>query len=1198
MGRNIGEVDFLVDFDGRGLPGKARKMGAEAGGLAGEGFNEGFSKELTSLSKELRDDMRKNGELAGISFTDSMQGVIRRNKQGIADELADIFGKTNGLSNFVKQTGDADTALGDLRDKMRELNEAGGLSTQMYDNLNGQLDAFEKGNLDANRAVQERISTERDLNLALDRRLRSEAESEDRLRTSRTLVDRLRQSWVGATPIGERFLNSFSGKTRDIDEVGNSMDRLSKKVDKASGSGRRFKRDFNFNQLPDQLQDIIFIGAIIAALGTDIAVLGSAAGGGLAALGIGALAAVTGVGVLIAGIKGITGPIEDIEPAARPAALALRELGKGFVSIKKEIQGRLFADLAPDIENLGGKLLPVLSKGFGLAADAGNRFFRSLATKLTTPKALEDMDRLLTGFEPILDSLFNTLISLGAGIGSVFVTGIPTAQKFFGYIEDITGEFARWSESEEGRERILQWFSTAERVGPKVARLLGAVGDTLAGLVTTDTITKLNNALEGLADLMPAVGGFLDTIGKLDPIGLFVAALQTVADILSPLKPALDNLATSLNGNLKSALGDVKGLFEKLSPALAPVVDAIADDLIPALIGPDGLLSALLDLVEDVLPELSPALVDAAGALADIAVALADVLPALKPVLDLLTPAVADGITGIALAIELLTTNWEDMDELFASDSTWMDKLMAWGKTSNFGFFDWLGTALAKATIAMQNWGRDAGKWADDLDDTVNQALEDFWKSVGDWFVARGKDISSWFKDLFKTDDGWAADLNDTVNQALEDFWSGVGDWFAGIGDDISTWLGDAFGPDDSWSSDLNDTVNQALEDFWTGIGDWFADRADDVSEWFMDLFAPDDSWASDLNEGVNQALEDFWTGITDWFAGLDFGALVTDLFSPGEEAADTSASNMTNSFGTVAPGVQLSLGDIGTKIAGWFEQAPAPVQTVASTLGQLFADPPNTIRGFLGTIGTSIAGWFQQAPAPVQGVANQIGQIWATPPTTIRGFMGQVGQSLIAIFQQVPGPVGQIASQVGQIWANPPTTIRGFMSGIGQTIGAFFQPAIGIASAARDGIVAAWRALPGLITGALSGLKGVISSLLDFSGIRVKLPSIPAIRAPQITGLPQTAVGGVFGGGQARIIAEAGPEAVVPLNRPLSQVDPAVRDLSAYAQGLAGGGSGDGQRIERQVIIEEGAVRVVTVAKDPGNVGAAVLDELVANLP
>lgn len=1205
MGRNIGEVDFLVDFDGRGLPGKARKMGAEAGGLAGAGFNEGFSKELTSLSKELRDDMRKNGELAGGTFTESMQNVIRRNKQGIADELADIFGRKSGLSDFVKQAGGADSALTSLRDKMRELNEAGGLSTQMYDNLNGQIDAFEKGNLDANRAMQQRISTERDLTLALDRRIRADAESEDRMRSSQTVVERLKRSWAGATPIGERFLSSFKGRYQDIDKVGDSMEKLATKVDKASSSGNRFKQSFRFNQLPDQLQDIIFIGAIIAALGTDLAVLGSAAGGGIAAIGIGALAAVTGIGVLIAGIKGITGPLEDIAPAARPASLALRELGKGFQAIKQEIQGRLFADLAPDIDNLSTKLLPVLSKGFGLAADAGNRFFRTLATKLTTPKALEDMDKLLTGFEPLLDSLFNTLINLGAGIGSVFVVGLPTAQKFFGFLERITGEFAAWAESDEGRARIAKWFETAERIGPKVAAIIGTLADVLSSLVTEDTISKLERALDGIDNFLPSIGTFLSIIGKLDPIGLFVAALTTISDGLAPLKPGFDDVATSLNGGLTTALSDVQRLLESASETLAPFFSAVADDLIPALTGEDGLVSAITDLLaDDVLPGLEPAMAPLANLLTKTAEAATELVKRLGPLLELFTPAAATAISGVATALSLLLTPVEDLNDEFAKPENqksllnWLEQFTSGAvtedKLKSVALFLAVGFKGIQDTFdAVNTWGADVSTRARNAIDTMGTNIQNFFSDLG-------TNVSTWFSDVFGLNGStWATDLNDTVNQGLEDFWTGVGDWFAGIGDDVSTWFNDAFVADDSWATTLSDDVNQSLEDFWTGVGEWFTGVGEDIATWVTDLFTIDTpDILADLDEDVQTALDDFWTGVTDWFEGLDFGTLITDLFSPGEDAADTSANNMTNSFGTVAPGVEGNLGGIGTAIAGYFQQAPGPVQAVATSIGQFFADPPGAIRGFLGSIGTTIASYFQQAPAPVQAVATQVGQIWATPPTTIRGFMSNVGQTIIAIFSQVPGPVGQIASQVGQIWATPPTTIRGFMQNIGQTIGAFFQPAIGLANSARDAIVSAWRALPGLITGALSGLRGTIQGLLDFTGIKVRLPSIPNIAAPRVTGLPQTAIGGVFGGGQARIIAEAGPEAVVPLNRPLSQVDPAVRDLSAYAQGLAGGGSGDGQTIQRQVVIEEGAVRVITVAKDPGNVGAAVLDELVANLP
>lgn len=97
--------------------------------------------------------------------------------------------------------------------------------------------------------------------------------------------------------------------------------------------------------------------------------------------------------------------------------------------------------------------------------------------------------------------------------------------------------------------------------------------------------------------------------------------------------------------------------------------------------------------------------------------------------------------------------------------------------------------------------------------------------------------------------------------------------------------------------------------------------------------------------------------------------------------------------------------------------------------------------------------------------------------------------------------------------------------------------------------------------------------------------------------GIPVTARGGTFYGDQVRRIAEAGPEAVVPLRRPLHLVDPSVRALSAIAQGLkppamAAGGivSGGGAPT---IIVPEGAVQVQTAATDPTVVGRVVLNGL-----
>lgn len=94
-------------------------------------------------------------------------------------------------------------------------------------------------------------------------------------------------------------------------------------------------------------------------------------------------------------------------------------------------------------------------------------------------------------------------------------------------------------------------------------------------------------------------------------------------------------------------------------------------------------------------------------------------------------------------------------------------------------------------------------------------------------------------------------------------------------------------------------------------------------------------------------------------------------------------------------------------------------------------------------------------------------------------------------------------------------------------------------------------------------------------------------------------ASGGIVSGVTRALVGEAGPEAVVPLRRPLSQVDPSVRALSAIAQGmaphLARGGIVGGGGPQKQVNIHPGALTVVTPTQDPVAVASEFLGQLVA---
>lgn len=93
---------------------------------------------------------------------------------------------------------------------------------------------------------------------------------------------------------------------------------------------------------------------------------------------------------------------------------------------------------------------------------------------------------------------------------------------------------------------------------------------------------------------------------------------------------------------------------------------------------------------------------------------------------------------------------------------------------------------------------------------------------------------------------------------------------------------------------------------------------------------------------------------------------------------------------------------------------------------------------------------------------------------------------------------------------------------------------------------------------------------------------------------LPRTvfAAGGIANFAQNRgnsLIAESGREAIVPLDRPLSQIDPSVRALAAFAQGINQNGPGT------RVGVDASGWTIVAPAADPAAVANKVIDRLTA---
>jgi phage-related protein len=132
-------------------------------------------------------------------------------------------------------------------------------------------------------------------------------------------------------------------------------------------------------------------------------------------------------------------------------------------------------------------------------------------------------------------------------------------------------------------------------------------------------------------------------------------------------------------------------------------------------------------------------------------------------------------------------------------------------------------------------------------------------------------------------------------------------------------------------------------------------------------------------------------------------------------------------------------------------------------------------------------------------------------------------------------------------------------------------------------------------IIGAVSGLIGWFNSLFGAANKAAGAASGASKSGGGGSGAfaRPFASGGVLTGPRRILAGEAGAEAIVPLNRALSQVDPSVRWLSAIAQGLvphmaSGGTVGGG----RTVIFEAGAIQVIGV-NDPDRAAVAVMNRV-----
>lgn len=712
-----------------------------------------------------------------------------------------------------------------------------------------------------------------------------------------------------------------------------------------------------------------------------------------------------------------------------------------------------------------------------------------------------------------------------------------------------------------------------DRVGHIVGRSLGKgsrndffnfIGSAMEGMVRlVGVIPKVIGGAEKMKDAFGGGGG--KSLGQmigavssnLAALGITIAvvgaAISLFASLVSGLLAAIVALAGSLTFALAGALGAVLGAVVPLAAGIGTAIvafkslddaqrkalahdfkplvntfkdfgDSAADKMFANAAEQAGRLNGVMERFQPLAARMGTAVSNIGDYFLDVVESpgfrrfqnsLVTFLPHATEALGRAFSDAFGGLSGMFRAMEPLVTRFVDWIAKIAEEfNNWANSREGQRELREF-FADAADSAkavggfLEQAAIALGelfDQGRGTG---DDIFDMMTRNLKRFI----DYLRSNPNVISQWFKD--------GKDIIGGVGDAI----LGIVDILDGLEDPqtraglvkvleavakVATFVGDAADKVLHLKRELKGLTGIDLGPLMTikGVGGAFS-RAIGAVQNFI-------GWADRMDNRVSNASRRMGQAVRGAVGGMvkNVGGGFATMAGRGISAA-----------ARMAAGVARSAQGMGSR-------ARAAVSGMVSRVG-----------GFMATMaGRAIS----QAGRMANGVASHARSMASRARSAISGLPG----FFAGIFSRLPAPAQRAVAAIIRFFAPVAGRIMSQINGIpGQVAGLFNR---------IPGMVAS---IPGRIVGMFAGLGGRILSAIGSINIGslIHVPD-PGGGVPFVPGI---ATGGWFGqvtnGPKLRWIGEDGPEAVVPLDRPLSQVDPAVRWLSAIAQnkvpGMASGG-------------------------------------------
>ena len=482
--------------------------------------------------------------------------------------------------------------------------------------------------------------------------------------------------------------------------------------------------------------------------------------------------------------------------------------------------------------------------------------------------------------------------------------------------------------------------------------------------------------------------------------------------------------------------------------------------------------------------------------------------------------AIAGIIAAVAATAYLIYKNWDKMKEwwnswtlkdVFAVVKDYAANAWAYVKQKWSDFWEWIGSfsiwdifaplkdyAVAAKDYIMEKWESLKSWWNSWSIGDIFAPIKEYASLAGEYVLSKLEAIKEWW-------DSWTlADVFAPVKQYAADMWAAVMTKWESLKSWWNSWsIGDIFAPVKEYASLAGEYVLSKWED----IQVWW-------SSWTLaDVFTPVKQYAADMWTAVMTKWESLKSWWNSWSIGDVFSGIIPENFSLPEISWETMTAGFETARSLIASGWENLKGAFTLEnLSGIWNTLSSGFSEVCDTIKSAW----NGVCDFIGNAWNKVAG-------TVSGAWN-----WA------KGLFGYdvEGEELEAQLQDITA-LNKMSEGFTQRVAEMTAAWQPFKTSLGEGFEQIYATVQGVADKIRGVTIPAVNEL----ASALSKIAGEINSIVQAGELSVKvetprsraMSAVPA-QYQRMAGFQAHAAGGIFSTPHLGLVAEAGREAVIPL--------------------------------------------------------------------